>query len=331
MMRRAASIAAGVILLALTGCSGDDDAAQDAGQGTSAVEEQAEAPAEEGEGSSGGLALGGEDAPAEEEDSDTEAAPLPPQQVAATGDRVIKEGTVSLEVEAGAFDRAYAAVVEAARRLGGSVVASTTQAETDGGGTSGSVTVRVPVDNYEDLLVGVGDIGTVRAREVSAEDVSTEFVDLEARQRHLEAQERFYLELLGDAEDVPDAIAVQQQLDDVTEQLERVKGRLAYLGERTSFSTLTVELFEPDASAPVLAAESSDGPSLARSWQVAKDAFVNVVGTMLVVASFLAPLLAVAGVALLLWRALQPRPAAATPPEEKPPTPDPDLEPSLTP
>jgi hypothetical protein len=224
-----------------------------------------------------------------------------------------------LEVGDGDFDRAYAEVVEVASRLGGGVVSSTTRTLEDGSGTSGSVTVRVPADEYEDLLVGVADIGEVRRRDVTASDVSTEFVDLQARQRNLEAQERFYLDLLGRAQGVPDAISIQTQLNGITEQLEQVKGRIEYLDERTSFSTLTVELFEPGTALPAL---GDDGrPSFARFWELTRDAFVNVVGAALVALGFLAPVaivgLVVAMAMRLMPRRTPPAPAARQPERER--------------
>lgn len=328
-------------------------AACSAGEETSATE--AELAADEGmaledeAGAGGGDAAGlAEDpAPAPEDGAGAPAGdaaqPPPPLDAAVSPeDRIIKQGTVALEVEQDGFDAAYARVVEASRRYGGSVLSSSTRTEAEDGTTSGSVTLRVPAESYEDLLVGVGEIGEVRSRDVTAEDVSEEFVDLEARRRNLEAQERFYLGLLEEAAGVPDAIAVQQQLTTVTEQLEQVKGRLAFLDERTRFSTLTVELTEPGAT-PLVTEDLPAGPSLARSWQTAQDAFVNVVGALLVAALFLAPIVLPA---LLLgavaWRVLRRRPSsrvaappprAPGPPEARPPAvaEPPDREPQRTP
>lgn len=77
----------------------------------------------------------------------------------------------------------------AGRRTGIPDVSSTTTTS-DGGGASGSPTVRVLVEQFEDLLVG--GIGEVRSRD-HRPGPSTEFVDLQSRQRNLEAQERFSL------------------------------------------------------------------------------------------------------------------------------------------
>jgi len=301
------------------------------GAGPEAREAAGEA-AEAGSAATGGDAAGGgkaEDAAVVAQAPG--AQPLPPP--VATNERVIREGTISLAVEAGGFDQAYARVVTAARQEGGTVVSSTTTAR-DGGAASGTVTVRVPAERYEDLLLGIAAVGEVVSREITAQDVSAEFVDLQSRQRNLEAQERFYLELLERAEAIPDAIALRQQLDGIAASLEQVRGRIAFLDDRTAFSTLTVELAEPDAVvAPVEPADPAQEPRLTRAWRSAQDAFLSVVAAILVTASFLLPILALAGAAWLAWRALRPRhpapappPATAAPPAATPPG-DEDREP----
>lgn len=310
-MTRATKSLPSVLLIALVwllaGCSGADRAATSEEPSASAGStDDAAAPAE-------GLSSAAPDGDGAGEDAAADAEPQPvgdlelPRSTrpGSVGERIIKEGTVTLELEEQRFDTAFGQVVDAATRLGGTVVSSDTTT-TDAGATAGSVTVQVPVERYEDLLVGVGEIGTVVSRRITAQDVTDEFTDLESRLRHLQAQERFYLELLEEAEGVADAIAVQQQLEGLQGQIEQVQGRLQLLDARTTFSTLTVELFEPGA--PVeLAGTGGERPDLGRYWAQARDAFVNVVGGMLVAGFFVAPLLVVLAAAYLVWQALRRR------------------------
>ncbi|MDQ3709741.1 MAG: DUF4349 domain-containing protein [Actinomycetota bacterium] len=218
--------------------------------------------------------------------------------VASTGERVIKDGTIVLEIAEGTFDTAFAEVVRASDRLGGTVVATTTDNSVDGP-PAGTVTVRVPVDQYEQLLISMRDFGIVRNRRISSEDVSTEYVDLQSRLRQQEAQERFYLGLLTDARDVEDAIAIQQQLQGLQSDIERIKGRLQFIDDRTTFSTLTVELYEP-GGIPVT--EPPSGPSLAAAWLQAREAFVSVIGALLVTTVALLPLLLITAAGWGAWR-----------------------------
>lgn len=309
-VRRWVALLAVVLLLGACGADGGEDSAAEgtsdgAGATVTSGRLEGDMSAADGEvaeaGDDAGVgAAADEDAPAEPGSPEVPLLPEPP--AVRTGDRIIKEGTVSIEVEPGKFDAAYLAVVAAARNHGGDVVGSSTRTA-ENGDTFGSVTVRVPVANFEDLVVGMGDIGEIRNRDVDSQDVSAEYTDLESRLRHLQAQERFYLGLFDKADSVQDAISVQQQLEGIQAQIEKIQGRRNFLDDRTTFSTLTVELFEPEAGGELLLDDepATDRPSLAHYWDTARDAFVNVVGALLVAVMFLLPLLVPLLVVLALW------------------------------
>ncbi len=280
----------GLLLVLAVGCSGAGG-----GAGGAAMEEQAAGAANDASAVEGGAqdnAAGGLGGGA---GNGNIWRALP---VASTGERVIKDGTIVLEISEGAFDAAFAQVVRTSDRLGGTVAATTTDNSADRP-PAGTVTVRVPADQYEQLLIAMRDVGIVRNRRISSQDVSTEYVDLQSRLRQQQAQERFYLGLLDDARDVEDAIAIQQQLQGLQSDIERIKGRLQFIDDRTAFSTLTVELYEP-GGAPVT--EPPSGPSLAASWLRARQAFVAVIGAALVTSVALLPLLLIAGAAWAGWR-----------------------------
>jgi hypothetical protein len=301
-----------VAVLALAGCAGGvDDAAVDDGGA-----EAAGAPAEPASGDEGS---GAEAADASADDTGAREAgaggdgavdPLTSTALAATAtDRIVRDGTMRLRVDEDTFDQAFSDLVGLADRFGGTVLASDATTADDGS-TSGTLTLRVPAEEFDGLLVAVGRVGEVEQRSITSEDASAEFVDLEARLRHNRAQERFYLSLLDQAEDVDDAIAVQQQVDSIQETIERLEGRLRFLEERTTFSRLTIEVVEV-GGAPHTAGGQ---PSLAAYWATARAALINVLGGTLVVATVALPF---ALVALLIFVALRrtgiPARRAATP------------------
>lgn len=311
MRRMLITVALTLAIAALAGCGGADDAAESTADAPQRAAEPA--PAEEAGAADADDAAGG----GEEAADGGEGAPPLTQVVAAANDRIVREGTMRLEVEEESFDAAFDRVVTTAERLGGTVLSSDATSD-DEGLTSGSLTVRVPAENYDRLLTGVSEIGTVRERSITSEDVSGEFVDLEARLRHNEAQERFYLSLLEQAEGVEDAIAVQQRVADIQQTIEQIKGRLSYLEERTSFSRLTVELFETGT-----AFQRGGGapPRFAEYWESAREGFVTVVGTMLVLATALLPLALLALVIVFAIRYV--RRTGARPQPSSPPAPEP--------
>lgn len=251
---------------------------------------------------------------------DASTIPLPPLS---DSERIIKDGRIEVEVPKGRFDEAFRGVLSLATKAGGQVASS--QSSRDDKRASGEITIRVPAQRFDQLLESTSGIGKIEHREVSSQDVSGEFVDLQARVRHLQAQEQFYLGLLGKARVVGDAIAINQHLSGVQAEMERIQGRLRLLDEQTTYSRLTISLYEPGVT-PLLTDRAIEHPgALGQAWDEAMLAFQETIGALLVGTFTMAPLLALGLLAWALWRRLRPRPAAQDPrpvaEEEKGPLP----------
>src|SRR4029077_13498038 len=82
------------------------------------------------------------------------------------------------------------------------------------------------------------------------------YVDLQARLANAEAQRNAMVALLQRAQSVSDIIAIQNQLGQITQQIEELKGQIQYLDHNTSFSTVTVNIVEAGAPAPAAAGDN---------------------------------------------------------------------------
>ena len=111
---------------------------------------------------------------------------------------------------------------------------------------TGSVIIRVPAKEFETTLTGVQAIGTVKSVSTQGQDVTEEYVDLQAQKTAYQNQLAQYNEIMKKAVKVEDVITVQQQIDRVQTQLNRLDGRLKYLESRIDLSTITVNLQEPE-------------------------------------------------------------------------------------
>jgi len=144
--------------------------------------------------------------------------------------KIIKTGQITLEVED--IAETMGKVAEVADALGGYVVSSHKYEEERG--ISGSVTIRVPADRFDEAFDRLHQLAiNVPYESTEARDVTEEYVDLQARLHNLEATEAQYLALLERAETVEEMLKVQQALSDVRGEIERIEGRIKYL-ERTS-------------------------------------------------------------------------------------------------
>jgi len=160
--------------------------------------------------------------------------------------KVIKTAYLSIEVGDGKFEKALFDLTRLADNNGGFVSHTQSYSDEDGKLTSGSITIRIPHDKYNSALDLIKDMGTVDSISVSGQDVTQEYTDLESRLRNLNAQEEILLDLMAQSKDVGDSIEVQRELSYVMEQIEVIKGRMSYLDNMVSFSTIEVYMHEPE-------------------------------------------------------------------------------------
>ena len=211
--------------------------------------------------------------------------------------KVIQTASLRLLLERGDFDEAVAEARTLAASMGGFVVSSQTSQAKGGKPVRGSLVVRVPDRSYAAAMRALEGLGRVESREEAGTDVSAEYVDLSARARHLEAVERQLLELLGRADTVQSALAVQTTLNETQLQLEETRGRLRYLDDQTAYATITVSLRE---RAAVVA--STGGWGIVDAWRDGARAFVAAAAWVFVAAAIVAPLALLLGAVFLAVR-----------------------------
>jgi virulence-associated protein VapD len=221
------------------------------------------------------------------------------------GNRIVRTANVNLEVGDGRLNTTINQATDVVRKAKGIYVGSSTTVPS-GEPASGQVTFRVPVDAFESVLRELKGLGTYRGEESSTEDVTNQYIDLNAQLAAWRAQERVYLRLLDRARSVTDVIAVQNQLQQVQSNIERLQGQVNYLEDQSSFSTIVLHVSEPGAAGPA----APPSGRLARAWATAVNGLGVMAAAVLLGVVWLTPLVVVAGLVLLGLRALRrPRPA----------------------
>jgi len=148
--------------------------------------------------------------------------------------KIVKTGYMTLEVEdvAETMDE----VAEMADELNGYVVSSHKYDYERR--VEGRIIIRVPFESFEEAFARLRQLATAVPYETTtAEDVTEEYVDLEARLGNLLATEAQYLALMEKAENVEEMLMVQRELSKVRGEIEQIEGRMQYL-ERTSETAL---------------------------------------------------------------------------------------------
>jgi hypothetical protein len=220
------------------------------------------------------------------------------------GNRIVRTAKVDLEVGKGTLDETIDRATDVVTRAEGTYVGSSTSVPGQGP-ASGEVTFRVPVDAFEAILRELKGLGTYRGERSSTEDVTNQYVDLRGQLTAWRAQERVYLRLLGRARSIGDVIAVQNQLQQVQSNIERLQGQVNHLEDQSSFSTIVLDLTEPGAGGA-----AQPRGRLERAWATAVSGLGVMAAAALVALVWLTPLAVLAGLVLLLLRAARrPRPA----------------------
>jgi len=225
--------------------------------------------------------------------------------------KIIKTAYITIEVKdvAGSVDTLKSMVTAK-----GGYLSSSSVSEGYNNRLSGTVVLRIPQAEFESTLAGVKAIGTVKSVSTQGEDVTEEYVDIQAQKTSYQNQLAQYNELMKKAVKVSDVIEIQQQIDSVQTNLNRVEGRLKYLNSRIDMSTITVTLQEPE---PV---GGETGHNFVTTINEGIAGFFGMVDFMIVLLFTLLPviILGVIGYGIYRWRkGKQPAKIPADPAEKK--------------
>jgi hypothetical protein len=230
-------------------------------------------------------------------------APAPPAASSAPSlpTKVIKTGTVSLQVGRGRLNTTVSQLTSDAAGLGGFVASTNTNAAV-GGPPSGDLVLRVPSASFETLLNQARALGTATGVSTSGQDVTSQYVDLNARLQSLQDSRTQFQQILTRAQNIGDILAVEQQISDLQTQIEQLQGQVRVLDDQTTYCTLTVHVSE---TAPAVHAVVPPPSGLTRAWNHARHTFTrgleSVVGALGGVAVFLLCVLALTLLGRLSW------------------------------
>ncbi|HEY2980034.1 MAG TPA: DUF4349 domain-containing protein [Anaerolineales bacterium] len=170
----------------------------------------------------------------------------PPEAPAAAGRLIIKNADVRLLVADTdvAVDRATQIVGD----LGGYIVSSRVWYQDYYGDNLkyATITIGVPVEQFERALSRMRGLSVqVLDESASGEDVTDQYVDLQSQVQNLEATRERIQSFLDQAQNVDEALRINQQLSEIERQIEQIKGQINFLSDRSAYSTLTIN-FEPE-------------------------------------------------------------------------------------
>ena len=179
--------------------------------------------------------------------SENDAAAAEDRQ-ASTSPKIIY--TANLTLESKDYDTARAALDAALNDAGGYLESSSEYSDV-GSSRSVNLTFRVPEENYQSFLDAVAQAGNVTYKSQQADDVTTQYMDIEARLDSMKEQRARLQELKATADNLSDLLQIESSLSDVQYQLESYQSQLDWYSRQVECCTVYLSLEEVQTYTPV--------------------------------------------------------------------------------
>jgi hypothetical protein len=209
--------------------------------------------------------------------------------------RIIYEAEVSLVVKK--MSETEAQITKLLKQFDG-YIADAAVDRRQGQELSGRWKVRVPATNFDSFLDEVSKLGIAESRRQTAQDVTEEFVNLEAQISNKKKLEERIVELLKDASGkIKDVIEVERELARVRGEIEQMEGRLRYLTNRTDLTTISIVAREEENYVPPAAPTFVN--RIAQAWKTSLESLQSFGERLVVATTFAFPWVVVFSLVLL--------------------------------
>jgi Domain of unknown function (DUF4349) len=217
--------------------------------------------------------------------------------------KIIRDGRIDVVVPNGEFDQNVTAVSRIAGNNGGIVLSSSTA-----DGRTGTFTLRIPAKRFDLAMEQLRALGTVKLDQVTGQDVTAEFIDLQARLKILTERRELLRGLQADATSSTEILRFAGLIDNVQFEIEKIQGNLTFIKDQVAEATVKVGLREQDApDSEETPSSDIDKPSLSQAFDYATQGFLRVLGAVVVGLGYLIPLGFLAMLGWLVFRTLRRR------------------------
>lgn len=161
-------------------------------------------------------------------------------------------------------------------------------------------TLRVPADRFQEALDRTGSIGNVISNTQSADNVTSQFTDQEARKTSLETQEQRLLELLAQAADVDTLVTLEARLSEVRYEIESIERNLRNMQNQVDYSTITLSLYEVAVYTPTASVQRTFGQRVADAFSGGWSNFVRTMQEVFITILYSLPALILLAVVIIV-------------------------------
>ena len=196
---------------------------------------------------------------------------------AATTRMIIHKAVLQVNVKK--LESAQANITKKVEQYGGYIVESNVYQEDDEN-NSGKMVVRIPEKHFQTFLKDAeGEVAEILERNVTGQDVTEQYVDLQSRVKSKRAVEERLLEFMSNAQKTEDLLKISADLAKVQEEIEVMVGKIKYLENQTSFSTVELSMYENRVVVPEIESKELN------TWEKTKKQFATSMNSLLAAGS----------------------------------------------
>ena len=149
-----------------------------------------------------------------------------------------------LSIEALDFDTTLETLCQAAEQAGGYVSSTHVEGQAEMGGRYAEYEFRIPAEKYSAFLMAADGAGNVTQKSESVQDVTAQYVDVEARLSSLETQRESITRMLEQSQDVETLLAIQRELADIQYEIESYTAQKRTYDDQVAYSTVQISVYE---------------------------------------------------------------------------------------
>ena len=154
--------------------------------------------------------------------------------------KIIREGDISFETDS--LGKTANHIHKTVKELKGYI--SKDNVNDYGYRTEQIINIRIPAENFDKLLAQISKAAKkIDSKNISARDVTEEYIDVESRVKTKKDLETRYTEILQKAHSVSEILQIERELGVIRSEIESAEGRLRYLKNNVSFSTLEITFY----------------------------------------------------------------------------------------
>lgn len=152
--------------------------------------------------------------------------------------------TSNIGIESKKFDDDVAAVKNLVTSNGGYIESSSQYGSTEYSNRSASFTARIPADKYDEFMNSVGTVGSMTSKYENVDDITSSYVDVQARLNSLNTKLERLQELEQKAETVEDLLSIEDRINEVQYQIESYTAQKRVYDDQVDYSTVDISITE---------------------------------------------------------------------------------------